>query len=109
MYLLINNGTMTINVIVILFALLVLIGNFFKKKSILGSVGMYGEIPVFIASLSTALMTVIVGLGFLYRINDDSSTGISVGSVLSIILYSIILLCVIGSLFHRWYKSIPET
>ena len=105
----INNTVVVIHVFLACLVLVVWVGNFFKKKTLLSKFYLYGDFPL-VVSLPAA---VVVGLLFMadimYSYDDVKHESYHLGSLITMAMIGFTFMGCIIYLLMKWNKQIPET
>lgn len=104
-----NNTVWVVQALLAMFLAFVFLGNFFKKKSLLASIGMYGEGEVMVATGIAFVLCFWIGTTFMYAYNDPRHESFHLGSLIFMGMLAFGFCAVIMYALVKWQKSIPET
>lgn len=106
---LLNHTVWVVQALLAMFIVYVFLGNFFKKKSWMEKIGMYGEGAMMIATVGAFAVFLWFMSTFMYSYQDPRHESFNMGSIIFLGMIAFGCGGVIIYLIAKWQKSIPET
>lgn len=109
MFVIINNIVFIIHILSFMFFTLVIIGNFFKKKSFLEKYDMYGECAMIVSFGGLLIIGMQIALDHIYAWNDPHQIGPSLGTIVTGVVLAFAFFAFMVYYIAKWQKNIPES